>query len=142
MLALSARYGQHAYDDSLVNLRNLRQTVSLQSYMEEFDELYPRAEVKESHTLSFFLSSLMNELQIPVKMFKPKTLVDASSLAHFKEIAIVALHNKPKPTTKNPDIIHPYHQKSYDIIHPYHLVPNQTLYCPSTYHLTNYPKYT
>ena len=43
VLALSVRFGQHAYDDPLADLRSLRKTGSLQSYMEEFDELYPRA---------------------------------------------------------------------------------------------------
>ena len=102
MLALSARFGQQSYDDPLADLQNLWQIGSLQSYMEEFDELYPRAEVKESQALSFFLSVLVDELQMPVRIFKPKTLVDAYSLAHLQEIATTALQNKPKPTTKNP----------------------------------------
>ena len=83
VLALSARFGQHAYDDPLADFQNLWQIRSLQSYMEEFDELYPREEVKESQALSFFLSGLVDELQMLVRIFKPKTLVDAYSLARL-----------------------------------------------------------
>ena len=59
--------------------------------MEEFDELYPRTYVKESQALSFFSSSLVDELQMLVRMFKPKTLADAYSLACMQEIAVAAL---------------------------------------------------
>lgn len=44
------------YNDPLANLRNLRQVGSLQQYLDEFDELYPKARIKEDQTLSFFLS--------------------------------------------------------------------------------------
>ncbi|RVW97716.1 Transposon Ty3-G Gag-Pol polyprotein [Vitis vinifera] len=39
VIALNARFGQHVFDDPIADLRNLRQTGSLQSYMDEFDEL-------------------------------------------------------------------------------------------------------
>ena len=91
VIALNARFGQHVFDDPIADLRNLRQTGSLQSYMDEFDELYPRADIKESHALSFFLSGLIDELQMPVRMFKPQTLADAYSLARLQEIAVAAL---------------------------------------------------
>ena len=63
---LNSRFGYHAYDDPLADLRNLRQVGTFQSYMDEFDELYPRAGVTESRALSFFLSGLVDELQMPV----------------------------------------------------------------------------
>ncbi|RVW97594.1 Transposon Ty3-G Gag-Pol polyprotein [Vitis vinifera] len=107
VIALNARFGQHVFDDPIANLRNLRQTGSLQSYMDEFDELYPRADIKESHALSFFLSGLIDELQMPVRMFKPQTLADAYSLARLQEIAVAALQNKPKPVSKGPSLYSP-----------------------------------
>ncbi|RVW78323.1 Retrovirus-related Pol polyprotein from transposon 17.6 [Vitis vinifera] len=75
--------------------------------MDEFDELYPRADIKESHALSFFLSGLIDELQMPVRMFKPQTLADAYSLARLQEIAVAALQNKPKPVSKEPSLYSP-----------------------------------
>ncbi|RVW58447.1 Transposon Ty3-I Gag-Pol polyprotein [Vitis vinifera] len=107
VIALNARFGQHVFDDPIADLRNLGQTGSLQSYMDEFDELYPRADIKESHALSFFLSGLIDELQMPVRMFKPQTLADAYSLARLQEIAVAALQNKPKPVSKGPSLYSP-----------------------------------
>ncbi|KAF2321856.1 hypothetical protein GH714_003181 [Hevea brasiliensis] len=37
--------------------------------------------VREDKTLSFFLSGLIDELQMPVRMFKPQTLAEAYALA-------------------------------------------------------------
>ncbi|RVW67108.1 Retrovirus-related Pol polyprotein from transposon 17.6 [Vitis vinifera] len=71
-IALNARFGQHVFYDPIADLRNLRQTV-------------------------FFLSGLIDELQMPVRKFKPQTLADAYSLARLQEIAVAALQNKPKP---------------------------------------------
>ncbi|WKA01485.1 hypothetical protein VitviT2T_019765 [Vitis vinifera] len=107
VIALNARFGQHVFDDPIADLRNLRQTGSLQSYMDEFDELYPIADIKESHAFSFFLSGLIDELQMPVRMFKPQTLADAYSLARLQEIAVAALQNKPKPVSKGPSLYSP-----------------------------------
>nr|CAN62821.1 hypothetical protein VITISV_013041 [Vitis vinifera] len=83
-------FGQHVFDDPIADLRNLRQTGSLQSYMDEFDELYPRADIKESHALSFFLSGLIDELQMPIT-----------------RKAVAALQNKPKPVSKGPSLYSP-----------------------------------
>ena len=58
--------------------------------------------MKESQAPSFFRSGLVDELQMPIRMFRPKALADAYSLAHLQEIAVAALQNKPKPTNKNP----------------------------------------
>ena len=37
---------------------------------------------------------------MPIRMFRPKALADAYSLARLQEITVAALQNKPKPTTK------------------------------------------
>lgn len=44
---------------------------------------------------------------MPVQMFKPKSLTKAYSLARLQEITMVALKNKPKPTTRSPVHIQP-----------------------------------
>ncbi|XP_042027275.1 uncharacterized protein LOC121774473 [Salvia splendens] len=94
--ALGARFGAQAYKDPLADLRNLRQSGSLQEYMEAFDELYPRTGIREDQALSFFLSGLVDELQMPVRMFKPKRLAEAFSLAKLQELTVRALGEKPK----------------------------------------------
>lgn len=45
--ALAARFGAHAYEDPLADLRNLKQVGTLQQYMDDFDELYPRTRMGE-----------------------------------------------------------------------------------------------
>lgn len=94
--ALGARFGAQAYADPLADLRNLRQSGSLQDYMEAFDELYPRTGIREDQALSFFLSGLIDELQMPVRMFKPARLAEAFSLAKLQELTVRALGGKSR----------------------------------------------
>ncbi|XP_042051538.1 uncharacterized protein LOC121796828 [Salvia splendens] len=94
--SLAARFGAHAYEDPLADLRNLKQKGTLQDYMDTFDELYPRAGIREDQALSFFLSGLIDELQMPVRMFRPKALSEAYSLAKLQELTVRALDVKTK----------------------------------------------
>lgn len=55
---LSSHFESHAYDDPLSDFRNLRQLSSLQEYLDAFDELYPRARIREHQTLVFFFLDL------------------------------------------------------------------------------------
>ncbi|KAF2316058.1 hypothetical protein GH714_040853 [Hevea brasiliensis] len=54
-----------AFEDPLADLRNLKQVSSLQDYLDAFDEIYPKAGIWEDQALSFFLSGLVDELQMP-----------------------------------------------------------------------------
>ena len=54
--------------------------------MDAFDELYPRAGIREDQALSFFLFGLIDELQMSVRMFRPKGLAEAYSLAKLQEL--------------------------------------------------------
>ncbi|KAF2305026.1 hypothetical protein GH714_001150 [Hevea brasiliensis] len=101
VIAIAARFGDKAYEDPLADLRNLRQVNTLQEYLDSFDELYPKAGIREDQALSFFLSGLVDELQMPVRMFKPKTLAEAYSLTRLQEITVAAIQNKPKPFYKS-----------------------------------------
>ena len=46
--------------------------------------------------VSFFLGRLKDEIQMPIRMFNPKTLHDAYALARLQEGTIAALLNHPK----------------------------------------------
>lgn len=46
--------------------------------------------------MSFFLSGLIDELQMPVRMFRPKSLAEAYSLAKLQELTVRALGVKSK----------------------------------------------
>ncbi|XP_058008124.1 uncharacterized protein LOC110665045 [Hevea brasiliensis] len=45
--ALGSRFGDHAFDDPIAELRNLKQSDSLQEYLNRFDDLYPKADKNE-----------------------------------------------------------------------------------------------
>ncbi|KAF2301132.1 hypothetical protein GH714_020360 [Hevea brasiliensis] len=98
--SLRARFGKQGYDDPLAELKNLKQTHGLEEYLDTFDALYPKAGVREDQALSFFLSGLIDELQMPVKMFKPQTLAEAYALAKLQERTVAAIQSKPKPAVK------------------------------------------
>lgn len=70
MEKLSTKFADQGYDNPVAELRNLRQTNSLQEYINAFDRLYLRANIREENSLSSFLNELSNELQILVRMFK------------------------------------------------------------------------
>lgn len=72
-------FGSHAFDDPIVELRNIRQVRTLQVYLNAFDKLHPKAKITEEQSLSFFISGLSDELQMPIRMFKPKSLAEAYS---------------------------------------------------------------
>ncbi|XP_042032325.1 uncharacterized protein LOC121779040 [Salvia splendens] len=98
---VAARFGAHAFEDPLADLRNLKQKGTLHSYMDTFDELYPRVGIREDQALSFFLSGLIDELQMPVRMFRPKSLAEAYSLAKLQDLTVKALGLKPKGMQSN-----------------------------------------
>lgn len=74
-------FGQYTYDDLLTNLKNLKKVDALQHYLDRFNELYPRTGIREDQALSFFLTRLVDELQMLVCMFKSRTVSKAYSLA-------------------------------------------------------------
>ncbi|KAF2289731.1 hypothetical protein GH714_038384 [Hevea brasiliensis] len=104
--SLRARFGKQGYDDPLAELKNLKQTHGLQEYLDTFDALYPKARVREDQALSFFLSGLIDELQMPVRMFKPQTLAETYALAKLQEITIAAIQSKPKPASLLPGLLY------------------------------------
>ena len=62
-------------------LKELKQTGALQDYVKAFELLWDRAQLSESQALGCFLIGLNHEIEMEVRMFNPKTLQDAYSLA-------------------------------------------------------------
>lgn len=52
--ANTARFGTRAYDDPMLELKNLVQTGTLQAYLDEFDLLWNKVGISESLALSMF----------------------------------------------------------------------------------------
>jgi hypothetical protein len=84
--AIQIRFGQGSYDDPMETLSNLKQDGSLEDYKNKFDILALKVQnLPEAHKLSCFLGGLKEEIRLPLRMFHPKNLVDAYSLARIQE---------------------------------------------------------
>lgn len=92
-------------DDPLADLRNLGQVNSLQQYLNEFDELYPRARIRKDQALSFFFFIWTRGCIANVGAdVWPKTLLEAYALAKLQKIIMVAIKEHPKSTARTPYI--------------------------------------
>ena len=78
----------------LGELSKLQQTSTVESvveYHEKFESLRPfvlaiNRSLDEDYFVPLYLSGLKEEIKVSVKMFKPKTLVQAFSLSQIKGI--------------------------------------------------------
>lgn len=77
---LNTRFGTYLYDDPMAELKELKQTGSVMDYHDKFDTLL-NMELAEEYAVSCFISGLKEEIQVPVRMFQPRTLQKALSLA-------------------------------------------------------------
>ena len=83
--AMKARFGVLAYDDPMAEMKKLKQTGSFQEYLKAFEFLMDRAQLNEDQALSCFLAGLRLEVEIMVRMFNPRTLQAAYSLAKLQD---------------------------------------------------------
>ncbi|XP_062176260.1 uncharacterized protein LOC133881329 [Alnus glutinosa] len=89
--SMQVRFGRGSYDDPMEKLLKLKQEGPLDDYKTQFDTLALKVQdLLESHKLSCFLGGLKDDIRLPVRMFNPKTLVDAYSLARMQD---ECLHN-------------------------------------------------
>lgn len=102
--ALSQRFGAHAYEDPMTELVILRQTQSVQHYLDRFDELHNLLELPDAYAMSCFLAGLKQEISGLVRMFKPQTLQDAISLAKLQEQNLTyQARSNPNPSFPRPN---------------------------------------
>jgi hypothetical protein len=104
--AMKIRFGNGSYDDPMENLTNLKQVGSLEDYKTQFDTLATKVHtLPDFHKLSMFLGGLRDEIRLPVRMFNPKTLIDAYSLARIQEESVKANRRVSRPA---------WHSSSYN----------------------------
>ncbi|GJW79606.1 reverse transcriptase [Tanacetum coccineum] len=72
------------------------ENTNAKDYQDAFDTLLSREDISEEHAVSFYLGGLPVEIEIRVRMFKPKTLVDAYSFTNFQEATLEAVRKKNK----------------------------------------------
>lgn len=65
--AFLIRFGPSSYDDLMKALTRLRQTESVEEYKVEFEAISNRLRrLSDSHKLNYFLSSLKDEIRLPI----------------------------------------------------------------------------
>jgi len=114
--SLQIRFGKGSYDDPMETLSKLKQEGSLEEYKNLFDTLSLKVQhLPEFHKLSCFLGGLKDEIRLPVRMFNPKTLVDAYSLARMQEECILTTRRYPRSMAYSSQFQHPNHGLSVQL---------------------------
>nr|GFA67962.1 hypothetical protein [Tanacetum cinerariifolium] len=91
--AILARFG-NVYEDFMSKLKNLKYETTAREYEDAFDNLLSKVEISEDHDVSFFMGGLPTEIEMKVRMFKPKTLADTYCLINLQEATLNAVKKK------------------------------------------------
>ncbi|GJW18125.1 hypothetical protein Tco_0025561 [Tanacetum coccineum] len=75
-------------------LKNLKYETTAREYEDAFDSLLSRVEVSEDHVVSLFMGGLPTEIEMGVRMFKPKNLADAYYLTNLQVATLNAFKKK------------------------------------------------
>nr|GEY83971.1 hypothetical protein [Tanacetum cinerariifolium] len=101
--AILQRFGI-AYDDPLGEVKKLKQTGSVQDYIDAFDKLLYRIDLSMEQSMSFFMAGLQHEIELAIRMLKPRTLAEVYGLCKLEEARLGVVRQKQKmpiiPTLK------------------------------------------
>nr|GEZ23961.1 hypothetical protein [Tanacetum cinerariifolium] len=81
------RFGS-PYDDPMGDIKNLRHIGSIEEYQNAFDRLLSRIDLPEDQQVSCYIAGLQNDVEMAVRMFRPKTLAEVYHLSKVQEAAI------------------------------------------------------
>jgi hypothetical protein len=96
--AIQIWFGRGPYDNPMETLSKLKHEGSLDDYKNQFDILTLKVHrLPDEHKLSYFLGGLKNKIRLPVRIFNPKTLVEAYSLARIQEECLSNLTKGLRP---------------------------------------------
>ncbi|GJU83847.1 putative mitochondrial protein [Tanacetum coccineum] len=80
----------------MASFKNAKYDKTAKEYQDTFDNLLSRVEVSDEHVISLYLGGLPTELEMSVRMFRPKTFYDAYCLTTLQE-ATLEVVKKSKP---------------------------------------------
>ena len=100
---MQIRFSESEYSDHMFELVSLKHVTTVDEYYEEFESMLNLLQLSDEYALGIFISNLKPEISKPVRLFHPKTLNHALTLAKQLENM---LFNVPKRTylPKNPFI--------------------------------------
>ena len=78
---MRARFCDNEFADLMSELVSLKQSSSVEEYYEEFKSLLKLLDLTDEYSLSVFVSNLKHKIAKSVRLFFPKTLTHAFSLA-------------------------------------------------------------
>ncbi|GJZ02923.1 hypothetical protein Tco_0520884 [Tanacetum coccineum] len=95
-MSISLVYSGTMYDDPISEIRKVKYQTNAKDYQDAFDTLLSRVDISEEHAVSFYLGGLPAEIEMGVRMFRPKTLANAYSLTNLQEATLEAVRKKSK----------------------------------------------
>ncbi|GKF12339.1 putative mitochondrial protein, partial [Tanacetum coccineum] len=79
---------RNAYNDPMAEIKNLRHVGTIEEYHNAFDKLVSRVDLPEDQQISFYIPSLQSEVELAVRMFRPKSLAEVYNLSKIQKAAI------------------------------------------------------
>ncbi|KAM3250755.1 hypothetical protein P3L10_004825 [Capsicum annuum] len=99
--AVHLRFGDIEHADPLGELVALKQTGSVQEFLDKFDELLNQVEITEEQSISIFLANLNPEVEVQVRMLGPRTLMKAYNQAKLAEQSLKLQHGHTQTLVRN-----------------------------------------
>lgn len=97
--AITQRFGS-VFEDPMAELKNAKYDKSAKEYQDLFDTLLCRVDISPENALSLYLGGLPTELEMAVRMFKPRTIADAYYLTNLQEATLEAIKKKNKQVSQ------------------------------------------
>ena len=94
--AILERFG-NAFDDPMADIKNVRHVGTIEEYQNAFDKLISRVILPEDQQTSFYIAGLQTDVELAVRMFKPRSLAKAYQLSKIQEAMIKVNKKKYKP---------------------------------------------
>ncbi|GJT64937.1 hypothetical protein Tco_1016417 [Tanacetum coccineum] len=89
------------FEDPMAALKNAKYEKNTKEYQDVIDTLLCRIEISQEHVVSLYLGGLPTELEMSVRMFKPRTLANAYYLTNLQESTLEAVKKKNRPIVSN-----------------------------------------
>ncbi|GKC29646.1 retrotransposon-related protein [Tanacetum coccineum] len=89
-------------EDPMAELKNLKYETTMKEYHSQSEKLINQVDITESQAISMFIGGLPASIELNVRMFRPRSLIDAFSLAGLQEVTLAALKQRNAPLLPTP----------------------------------------
>ncbi|GJX59480.1 gypsy/ty3 retroelement polyprotein [Tanacetum coccineum] len=99
--AIVKRFGP-LNEDLMVELKNLRYESTMKEYQCQFENLVTQVDITEAQPISMFIAGLPASIELSVRMFRAKSLMEAFSLANLQEATNAVIKQRNTPILQTP----------------------------------------